>query len=184
LWRLRRSVDPRVFRDFGIASVAGGLVGALLQGRFVAPGLSVVFGILLLLSGAAGFTRWPQRVRLHGLAATLAGGFSGLLGGLVGNQGSVRSAALLSSGLPPDRFVATATATALVVDAARLPVYLVNSGGSLGPYVPLIGVLTVGVLIGTLGGERVLRALPEPAFRVIVATLLMVLGVFMVLQAF
>ena len=55
----------------------------------------------------------------------------GLFGGVAGNQGGIRAAALTSFGLGPQAFVATATATALLVDVARTPVYLWQAGGSL-----------------------------------------------------
>ena len=60
---------------------------------------------------------------IRGPWAWLAGAASGAFGGLVGNQGGIRSAALLGFGLPRESFVATATAVALVVDAVRMPVY-------------------------------------------------------------
>lgn len=179
LWRLRHAVDRDVLRRFGVASAAGGLVGALLHGWTTNPALSVVFGALLVLSGLAGLTGWAERLRLRGAAATAAGALSGLFGGLVGNQGGIRSAALLAFPLSREAFVATATATALLVDAARLPVYLATSGAALLDHVPLVLALTVGVVVGTLLGEGVLRRLPEPLFRRTVSVLLLALGAYM-----
>ena len=49
---------------------------------------------------------------------------SGFFGGVAGNQGGLRAAALSAFRLSPGAFVATATATGLLVDAARAPVYL------------------------------------------------------------
>lgn len=183
LWRLRRHLDRAVLRGFGLASAAGGLAGALLHGAVSSPALSLVFGLLLLLSGAAGFTRWPERLHLHGGAAVAAGALSGLFGGMVGNQGGIRTAALLAFPLPREAFVATATATALLVDAARLPVYLWTSGADLARLGPLLAVLTAGVLLGTIAGEGVLRRLPEPVFRRTVSALLLLLGAYMLLRA-
>lgn len=100
LWRLRRHVDRAVLRRFGFASAAGGLAGALLHGAFGNPALSVVFGALLILSGLAGLTGWTERVQLRGAAANAAGALSGFFGGLVGNQGGIRSAALLAFRCP------------------------------------------------------------------------------------
>jgi len=182
LWRLRHAVDREVLRGFGLASAAGGLVGALLHNLADSPLLAIVFGLLLILSGLAGFTGWTERVRLRGRLAVAAGGLSGLFGGMVGNQGGIRSAALLAFPLKRDAFVATATATALIVDAARLPVYLFGSGGRLLEHAPLVAGLTVGVLIGTLLGERVLRRIPEPVFRHAVSALLLALGAWMLLR--
>lgn len=184
LWRLRDSIDRRVFGWFGLASAAGGLVGALLHGEATESALAAVFGGLLLLSGLAGFTDWTRRLGLRGWGATAAGALSGLFGGMVGNQGGIRSAALLAFPLSPRAFVATATATALLVDAARMPVYLFTSWTGLREHLPLIAVLVAGVLLGTVAGEGVLRRLPESVFRRAVSILLLVLGVAMIVRAF
>jgi uncharacterized protein len=179
LWRLRHAVDTRVLRRFGLASAAGGLAGALLHGWAASPALSAVFGGLLLLSGLAGLTGWTQRLHLRGGTATAAGVVSGLFGGLVGNQGGIRSAALLAFPLTRRAFVATATATALIVDAARMPVYLITSGAALMAHAPLLLVTTGGVIAGTLLGEGVLHRIPEPVFRRTVSVLLLLLGGYM-----
>jgi hypothetical protein len=50
------------------------------------------------------------------------GAVSGVLGSLVGNQGGIRSLAMLGFDVPRRAFVATATAVGLIVDGARLPV--------------------------------------------------------------
>ena len=43
----------------------------------------------------------------HGWAAWIAGAMSGFLGGLVGNQGGIRTAAMLGFEVPRQAFVAT-----------------------------------------------------------------------------
>ena len=53
-----------------------------------------------------------------------------MLGGLVGNQGGLRSAALLGFRLDRDTFVATATAIGLFVDGARMPIYFFTHGAT------------------------------------------------------
>ena len=95
LWGLRDAVDRRVLRTFGFASAAGGLAGAALQGLLASPWLSVVLGGLLLLAGTLELTGLNRRLVLSGRAATIAGLLAGAFGGLVGNQGGIRSAALL-----------------------------------------------------------------------------------------
>ena len=64
-----------------------------------------------------------SRLHLGRRAAWIAGVLSGFFGGLVGNQGGIRSAALLSFDMQKEAIVATATAVALIVDGARMPVY-------------------------------------------------------------
>ena len=180
LWRLRQWVNRQVLLGFGIASAAGGLVGALFHSAAGSSTLALVFGILLLLAGTTEITGLARRVELKGAAAWAAGGLSGLFGGLVGNQGGIRSAALLGFHLSRHAFVATATAIALAVDAARMPVYFAVQGQAILGQWPLLLVTVAGVVVGTLLGERVLARVPERIFRRIVALLILLLGVYMI----
>ena len=178
-WMLRGGIDRAVFLRFGIASAAGGLTGALLHGRLTSPWLSAVFGGLLIFVAITEFTGLARRMRFHGAVSLVAGAISGLLGGLVGNQGGIRSAALFGFEMPKTTFVATATAVGLVVDLARMPVYLVTDGSNVAQVWPLVAVATVGVIIGTIYGKELLGRIPESRFRSIVAAILAVLGVSM-----
>jgi uncharacterized membrane protein YfcA len=175
-WLLRARVDRRVLLSFGVTSAAGGLLGALLQRQFASSWLLILFGALLLFTAAAEIAGFGRRMRFHGPAAWIAGALSGLLGGLVGKQGGIRSAALLGVDLPKATFVGTATAVALMVDAARLPVDLWQSGEDLASLRFWIVLATLGVLLGTLFGFRVLVRIPERRFRHVVAVVLAVLG--------
>jgi uncharacterized protein len=183
LWGLRASVDRGVLLRFGLASAAGGLAGALLHATLASPLLTLVLGALLVLSGLSELTGWARALRLGGWSAVAAGVLSGLFGGLVGNQGGIRSAALLRFGLPRESLVATATAIALLVDAARLPIYMISSGDAIGEHAPLVIALTVAVVIGTLVGVPILRRLPERTFRGALASLLVVLGIGLIAAA-
>jgi uncharacterized membrane protein YfcA len=178
-WRLRAHVDARVARSFGALSAAGGLIGALLYARLGGSALTITLGALLLLTALAGLTRWVERLRPHGAATWLLGLLSGIFGGVAGNQGGLRSAALLAFGLSPRAFVATATAIALAVDAVRTPIYVWRAGGALADLVLPIVVATAGVLIGTLAGERLLLGLSRDRFRVAVSVLIGLLGVWL-----
>jgi uncharacterized membrane protein YfcA len=181
LWSLRDAIDVRVLRSFGLASAAGGLAGAALQGLLASPLLSIVLGCLLIVAGALELSGLNRRLALTGPASTIAGFAAGVFGGLVGNQGGIRSAALLHAGLSPRALVATATATAMLVDAARVPVYLATSADVLGANVRTIAILAIGGVVGTILGTPVLRRLPEAAFRRLLAVLLIGLGGLLVL---
>jgi uncharacterized membrane protein YfcA len=181
-WRLRGSLDRRVFWRFGLTSAAGGLAGALLNAGASSPALTIVFGSLLVFAGAAQITGSAQRWRFHGSVAWIAGALSGLFGGLVGNQGGIRSAALLGFDLPKERFVATATAIALVVDAARMPVYVMVERAQVAAIWPLVVIAAAGVVGGTLAGERVLATVPEQRFKQIVGAIILLLGIAMLVR--
>ncbi len=180
LWALRGAVDRNVLRSFGVASAAGGLLGAVLHATFSSPSLTIVLGILLVLGGMLELSGLGRTLRLAGTWLPVAGLASGAFGGLVGNQGGIRSAALLRFDLPPQALVATATATAMLVDLARVPVYLASSGGDLVANGRSLVILTVAVVVGTLVGAPVLRRLPDRVFRRLLAVILIALGLALV----
>ena len=178
-WILRAHVDRRVLLNFGIASAICGLVGAVLHAFLTSIVLSRIFGGLLVLAGVSSVVGLMERLHLPRWAAWVAGGLSGIFGGLVGNQGSIRSAALLGFHVPRDAFVATATAIALLVDAGRVPVYLATQGDSVLRHWPQVAIGLGGVVVGTLVGARLLRRIPESVFRRVVAVLVLAIGIYM-----
>ncbi len=174
---LRKSVNRQVFLSFGLTSAAGGLAGALLHGVLQNVILTIVFGSLLVFAGVSGLTGLSDKLRFSGVAAWVAGGASGFFGGLVGNQGGIRSAALFGFKLERDQFVATATGIALVVDIARLPVYLALQWHQIASIWPYIVIATIGVIIGTMGGKSILQRLPQLVFRRLVAAIILAIGI-------
>jgi uncharacterized membrane protein YfcA len=183
LWAMRDAIDWRVLRSFGIASAAGGLLGAALQAFLASPALAIVLGLLLIVAGLLELSGLNRRVTLTGAASTLAGIASGVFGALVGNQGGIRSAALMQSGLSPRALVATATATAILVDIARVPIYLAFRGDAIEANLRLVVILTAGAVAGTFFGAPLLRRLPELTFRRILAIALIGLGILLLVGA-
>lgn len=182
---VRTRIDRDVLLGFGAASAVGGLIGAALQAVVQSSALAVIFGLLLVFAGIGSLTGFAQRMRFSGRRSALVGGaLSGLLGGLVGNQGGIRAAALLGFDVTRDAFVATATAVALIVDGARIPVYVATQGNELAAHWPLIAVLAVGAVAGTLLGGWTLRRMSEPVFRRVVGALLLGLGTYTLARTF
>lgn len=178
-FRLRDQVHGPTFRQFGIASAVGGLAGALAQGHVAGLGLTLVLASLLLVAGLGELRQRPipfpdgRRWKLGG------GALSGFFGGLVGNQGGIRAAALLQFGLTPPQIVATATATAILVDAARLPVYLFTASSTLAQHATTMGWMAAGATVGTLLGVPVLGQLKPTTYRRLVGALLVLLAGFL-----
>ena len=96
----------------------------------------------------------------------------------------MRSAALHGFDLSKHSFVATATAIGLVVNGARLPVYLMTQARELAGMAMWIALATLGVTFGTVLGSRVLTRIPEKWFHRVLAIVLALLGAGMLWRAF
>jgi uncharacterized protein len=178
-WKLRADVDRRVFLGFGLMNALGSLMGALLHVWVNNPILTIVLGILLVFAGLLGVLGYADRMQFGARMSWAAGALSGAFGGLVGNQGGIRSAAMLGLGVKGPAFVATATAIGVAVDAVRMPVYLSTEFARIFVAWPAILASIIGVVFGTVAGERVLRRMPENLFRRIVSAILIAVGIYL-----
>jgi len=178
-WLIREHVDRRVLLSFGITSALGGLIGALLHVWLRSAVLGYVLAALLVFAGAMGLTGLARRMRFGRATAWIAGALSGIFGGLVGNQGGIRSAALLGFDVRRDAFVATAAAIALLVDVFRMPVYAATQWRPISSAWPLMSAAIIGVVVGTVIGKTTLGWIPEKTFRLLIAAVVLVLGIWM-----
>ena len=181
-WRLRRSIDRRILVRFGLLSALGGLVGALVFARLAPAALARVLGALLLLTATAGLTGWAERWRPRGVVVWALGALSGFFGGVVGNQGGLRAAALSAFGLEPAIFVATSTVIGVIIDLVRAPVYFYRAGSDLAGLWALIVVMIAGVVAGTLIGERILVGLSRERFRQVISVAIGLVGLWFLLH--
>ncbi len=179
---IHKDLRKDVFISFGICSAIGGLSGALLHNAATNPALITVFAFLLIFAGITGTFGLSEKIRVPPKVSWLAGLVSGAFGGLVGNQGGIRSAALLGFDLTKKEYVATATGIGLIVDAARMPVYFASRFADLVQVWLPITVASVGVLLGTWFGKAVLVKIPEPIFKRVVSTIILLLGISMLFK--
>lgn len=180
---LRKDINRKVLLSFGITSALGGLSGALIHNYLQTSTLTFVFALILIFAGLMGLTNWLNLLHLKGWSSFFAGGLSGFLGGVVGNQGGIRSATLFGFTLSPRAFVATATAIGVAVDLARLPVYLVAEYKEITTYWLLTLTLCAAVTIGTLAGTVILKRINEKLFKRIVSAAILALGIFLLTKS-
>jgi len=178
----RKYVNKHVLLSFGLTSAAGGLTGAFFNNILYNTFLTIIFGLLLVFAGIMGITGFSEKLRFTGAAAWIAGALSGFFGGLVGNQGGIRSASMLGFKLNQKEFVATATGIALMVDLARLPVYIVLQGKQLLEIWLFIFIATIGVFIGTIFGSWALKKIPEKLFKRVVSVIILLIGIFVLIH--
>ena len=181
-WKWKQYINKRVLLSFGITSAVGGLMGALFHNIFQNVILTIIFGCLLVFAGFCGLTGISGKLRFNGVLAWIAGALSGFFGGLVGNQGGIRSAAMFGFDLKGKEFIATATGIALAVDIARMPVYFIIQWRDILNIWPLIVLSSIGVLIGTELGVWTFRKIPEFLFKRIVSGIILLVGVFVLIH--
>ena len=181
-WKWKKYINKQVLFSFGLTSAIGGLMGALFHNIFQNVILTVIFGSLLVFAGFSGFTGISEKWRLKGPMAWLAGALSGVFGGLVGNQGGIRSAAMFGFDLKGKEFIATATGIALAVDCVRMPVYFVTQWKDILNIWPFLVFGAAGVLIGTELGVIALGKIPENIFKRIVSGMILLIGIFVLVH--
>ena len=167
-WLLLRLADLPALYDYDLWGRAAHVTPI----KLVVAGLILVFAVLDLLPGerAVGFDRkWIP----------LGGVLSGLLGGLSGHQGALRSAFLIKAGLGKEGFVGTGTACSVLVDLARITVYGTSFLGDdlreiwQGPGWTVLAGATVSAFVGSFVGARLIRKVALTTLQRTVGAMLM-----------
>ncbi len=180
---LKSKVNRKILIRFGLLSAAGGLAGALVHLFFVSNTLQIIFYAMLILAGILGVLQVSERLRFGQKGAAVVGLASGFFGGLVGEQGGIRSVALLNFDVEKEAFVATATATALIVDAVRMPVYFLTQSSQVSQFLLILVLSSAAVIAGTFVGNVLLKRVPERSFKRIVSFLILILGIVLLIIA-
>lgn len=193
---MARQADWRVVARFGVTAAFAAMAGASLLelfgnmpavtsyslggSTFEITVLKAVIGTLIVVFALLEMSPRFQALALPPRWLPLGGALSGFFGGLSGNQGALRSAFLLKSGLSKEAFVATGVVSAIVVDAARLLVYgtgyiadhLAKSHELIAP----IAVGTICAFIGSLLGKRLLQKVTLATVQIVVAVAMLLIG--------
>ncbi len=184
-----RHANVRVVLLFGLPALAASWVGAwaLLGLSGVQPLVSytllgrevqvtpakLVVGLLLLLFSVAELLPAFRQLSFAPKYFPLGGVLSGFFGGLAGMQGALRSAFLVKSGLTKEQYVATGAVIALLIDIARLSVYVpafLAEKASLD--YPVLCAAVMAALAGALIGNRYLTSITMKGVQSLVAILL------------
>jgi uncharacterized membrane protein YfcA len=177
-----RHIRWSLWAQFGLAGILCSFAGARVAVTLSSAWVTLCVGAFLLSYvvtelWAAG--RW--RLPASPPALVVGGALSGFVAGLIGTGGAIRSACLLAFGLPKEVYLGTSAAIALVVDATRVPVYV------LGGVVPAAaGRVAAGLVLtafaGAWLGQRLARQLSSVGFRRLVLALLALAGMKLLLD--
>ncbi|MEY4477834.1 MAG: TSUP family transporter [Schleiferiaceae bacterium] len=150
---------PRaVLLRFGLPAVVSAWLGSWLLNRIGAadimpPILGVVLMLLAMLELIPAVRRW----QFSSKALPVGGILSGFLGGLTGNQGALRSAFLVRSGLSKEALVASTVAISLGVDLTRISVYAQQwSNLNWADYGVVLATAGIPALVGSILGRQYL----------------------------
>lgn len=189
-----RAVDVRVALRFGLPAIVAAMVGARVllwlsdlpalytyeafDRTFVMTAAKLGVGVLMLVFAIVELAPGTKKLAVDPRYLPLGGVISGFFGGLSGHQGAFRSAFLVRSGLTPASFVATGSAIALLIDLARLSLYLPRlvalDWRATGP---LIGAAVAFAFAGALVGARLLKKTTLGGLQFAVSAMLFVIAI-------
>lgn len=177
-----RSIRWQVIRRFGAVSLIGAAAGSWAQMLLNSAWLKSSVGLFLIAYATWSLLPARKALRLPPGIDMAGGFFSGLLGGLIGNQGALRSLYLLEYGLDKKELIASAALLALIVDATRIPLYLYAQQELLQAQIPLLTLVVVAAVSGTLIGGRVLPHISYDWFKKMILLALLLVGSLLLLQ--
>lgn len=191
-----RDAEWRIVWRFGIPALVGSVAGALalislgesgtlvrieVLGSVLAPtAAAVTIGLLLIVFAVLELLPWFQRLAFPTSWIPLGGIITGFIGGLSGQQGALRSAFLLKSGLDPGSFIATGVMIAILIDLARLPAYglqLAQTGDLASrDTLELLFAATAAAFAGAWLGARYMRKVTIGLIRLLVSAMMIAIG--------
>ncbi len=170
-----------IIRRFGLVSILGAFIGSFAQiyvdSGWLKNGVGLFLALFAVLSLQPGSINWKLPAIID-----VAGGFlSGLIGGLIGNQGAIRSLYLLNYKLQKQELIVSAALIAVVIDLTRIPVYAYANFQYLTDNLLLLAIVILASITGTLIGSRILPQVSSELFKRIILVAVLVLGLLMML---
>lgn len=177
----RQHIDLTILKRFGILALIGSLIGAFGQAYVAGLWLKKLIGIVLIYLGIQEWFPKQLRFRFPKSVDPVGGFLSGLVGGLVGNQGAIRSAFLLNYSISKEAFIATGVVIACVIDITRIPVYWISYGEAISQSWPPLLILMGVSFAGTFAGTVLLKRFSIISFRKVVSAIIVLMGVYFLL---
>jgi uncharacterized membrane protein YfcA len=191
-----RGADWTIVARFGFPALVGSVAGALvltflgkagplftlaLLDRTLEPtAAAVVIGLLLILFAVLELMPWFQRLAFPSHWIPLGGVITGFVGGLSGQQGALRTAFLLKSGMDAQHFIATGVMIAILIDLARLPTYALQLSqvGMIAQQdtLQMLAAATISAFAGAWIGAKYMRKVTIGFVRLIVALMMILIG--------
>lgn len=192
-----RSIDFNVVLRFGIPSIIGAIIGSLLlthlpkhelinytigSKEFSITLVKVVIGLLMIFFAFFEIIPALANLSFDSKKMAIGGIISGFFGGLTGNQGALRSAFLIKTGLSKEAFIATGITIACLVDISRLFVYSTRFIGiNLENNIYHLLAALLPAFIGAYLGNKFLKKATLKLIQSIVAIMIFIIGLLLIL---
>lgn len=178
----RAAINWKVIQRFGIVSIIGAFIGSYAQIYLDSAWLKVVVGLFLTTFSLGSLI--PNKIKIElPSGVDIVGGFlSGLVGGLIGNQGAIRSMYLLKYGLDKQELIVSSALIAVIIDSTRIPVYAYSNFRYLQENIVLLSLIVIAAILGTVIGSRLLPKVTYALFKKIILIAVLGLGILMTLR--
>ena len=191
-----KKADWSVILRFAVPGAVAAMIGAALLNLFASLApictyvlgnrtyevtlVKLVIGILIILFAFFELLPYFNKLAFERKYLPLGGALSGFFGGLSGNQGALRSAFLIKTGLSKEAFIGTGTVSSVIVDAARLLVYgasfyTIHFAGVKEIW-GLVLAATVAAFLGAFIGSRLVKKITLRTLQITIGLMLILVG--------
>lgn len=188
-----KKADKQVVLRFGIPAVIAAFIGAWLLVQltgleplfsyrlgsrlFEVSPVKLMVSVLLIIFALIDLIPYFAKLQFGKDKLPVGGALSGFFGGLSGNQGALRTAFLIKTGLSKEAFIATATVVSTFVDFTRLSIYATRfSKVNLDENLTLLICATLAGIMGSFLGNKLLKKITLKFIQRLVAIMLIIVS--------
>lgn len=181
IFLFKKGLNKFLLLYIGIPSVIFVILGGYLSKIVKSDYLEVVLGIFLIALALLFLLKKNLVIKAEKKESIIGGSLSGLTAGLLGTGGAIRGLTMAAFNLEKSVFIATSAFIDLMIDASRTVIYYENGyiGSEELKYVPFLFVIG---LVGTFIGKRILNYIPQSKFKIISLVLILIIGIFTLLN--
>jgi len=178
----KNGIDWRKTVFFGIPGLIASVAGAALVTFVNQALLQLLLGVFLGAYAIFAFLEPKFKLKASVQSMVIGGTSSGFLSGLIGAGGALRSVFLTAYRMPKESYIATSAILAVIIDGARIPVYLGN-GLLVSSYYWMLPVLFILAVGSVFVGKRIAKNIPNKAFTRLVLVCLLLIGIKLIADA-
>lgn len=170
-------LDFKTFMLFGIPSIIFAFIGAVLISVIPVSVVEKAITIFLMIFVIYSLLKPKFTIKETRTNAIVGGSLSGLMAGLIGLGGAIRSTFLIAFNLSKEAYVATSAMIAFVIDLTRIPTYLLTKLVQENSYYFLLPFLFLSAYFGVKTGKNLLSRINQLLFRKIVLVAILLVAV-------